>query len=190
MSVVLAGIFIHCQDRSWIGLECPEQLQSVVPGPGQGTLVRADNHSIPLFQSDEDNQPATMVLPFPVLEVVVVKVEGGRIVNLEDVLPEPVFEDHRGTGVPIITSIVLGQFPTVFKPDEVMLAPGIEFLLELRGNDIVGWTDNPGKVADYRLVVMQTVERANLSHSFSYQPFIPGFVSGLVYCMHIGGASV
>jgi hypothetical protein len=89
-----------------------------------------------------------MVLPFPVLEVVIVKVKGGRIVCQEDVLPEPVFEGHRGTGVPIIADIVLGQLTAEFNPDEVILAPGIEFLLELRGNDIVGWTDNPGKVAD------------------------------------------
>jgi hypothetical protein len=88
---LLAGVLIHGEYRAGIGLERPEQVETVATRPGERAFVGADHPRFPFFKSDTGDDTATPVSSFLELEVMVMDVDSGRFVYEDDAPAEPLF---------------------------------------------------------------------------------------------------
>src|SRR4030042_3255359 len=74
----LSPVIKQSQNRTGIGLKRPEQAQAVGPVLGQGALVGADYHPVPLLQPDGGDYTAAPVLLPLILEIMVVEIDRDR----------------------------------------------------------------------------------------------------------------
>ena len=78
----------------------------------------------------------------------VVEIDRRGFFRHEDFLVQPLCERRRRAGVFIVDSSIVGKLFSIFQTDEVEIITLIQVFVQRWGDDVIGRTDDRGKVFD------------------------------------------